>query len=205
MELGRDFSEKIQATNVIELPRRRIVNASYEDDSGSDVFKLLYNANLISVLGYTYNLDKRKYLVYYLTRDSSEFYKRYRLFIVDKDPSLLFQQKKIWYADLPSGDSNPDFSSPQLFRHPFYYSGGGAYSSFTQLEFNYINLEDENDKKDPVKFTVIGACRENANQELLNIPISPKSFETRNDKTYFKTNTFIGYWDTPIVNFEEQK
>lgn len=198
--------EKIQATNVIELPKKRTVNPGVENDSSSNVYNYLRNANLIVTLGYTYNLDKRKYLVYYLTRDSSGFYKRFRLFIVDKDPSLLFQQKKIWYADLQiTSDGEPDISRPpQLFRYPFYYYDRGL-NTFTELEFNYINLEDENDQKDPVKFTVIGACRENANQELLNIPISPSNFETRNGETYFKTNTFIGYWDTPIVNFEEQQ
>lgn len=198
--------ERIQATNVIEIPRKRNTNPGYEDHSSSNAYDWLYNANLIITLGYTVNLDKRKYLVYYMTRDSSGLYKRYRLFIVDKDPSLLFQQKKIWYADLQiTSDGVPDISKPpQLFRYPFYYNASGLYT-FTELEFNYINLEDENDKKDPVKFTVIGACRENANQELLNIPISPANFETRDVKTYFKTNTFIGYWDTPIVNFEEQQ
>lgn len=129
------------------------------------------------------------------------------MFIVD-DPNLLFSQRKLWYADLPANSegwnvSQPITQSPELFRYPFNYGYYGV-NNFTDLEFHYINLDDENDTKESVKFSVLGAVRENAQQQLLGLPINKQYMETRTTDGYKKSNTYIGYWDAPIVNIKEE-
>jgi hypothetical protein len=115
----------------------------------------------------------------------------------------------LWYADLPVNEtgwsvSSPTTQSPELFRYPFYYGYYGV-NNFTDLEFNYINLDDENDTKDSVKFSILGAVRENAQQQLLGLPIDKQSMETRTTDGYKRANTYIGYWDAPIVNFKVEE
>lgn len=197
---GQDLN-RIQATNVISILRDD--NASFQTN--------INNYNLIITLGYAWKSEEKKYLVYYVTRDSDQdaIYRRYRLYIVDKDPSLLFSQRKLWYADLPVNEtgwttSSPTTQPPELFRYPFYF-GYYNVNNFTDLEFNYINLDDENDIKDPVKFSMLGAVRENAQQQLLGFPIPKQYMETRSFDGYKRSNTYIGYWDAPIVNFKEEQ
>lgn len=130
------------------------------------------------------------------------------MFIVDADPSLLFSQRKLWYADLPVTEDGwnatlPTLQPPELFRYPFYFGHYGV-NDFTDLEFNYINLDDEEDIKEPIIFNVLGAVRENAQQQLLGFPIKKQYIETRNTDGYKRTNAYIGYWDVPIVNFVEE-
>lgn len=196
-ETGQDVN-RIQATNLISFLR----------DDYSTYSANLNNYNLVITLGYTWKAEKKKYLVYYVTKDKDKesIYRRFRLFIVDDDPSLLFSQRKLWYADLPANSegwnvSQPTTQSPELFRYPFNFRYYGV-NNFTDLEFNYINLDDETDKKSPVKFSMLGAVRENAQQQLLGIPINKQYMETRTFDGYKKSNTYIGYWDSPIVNFK---
>jgi hypothetical protein len=197
---GQDLN-RIQATNVISILRDDAL--SFRTD--------LSNFNLIITLGYSWKSEEKKYLVYYVTRDSDQdsIYRRYRLYIVDKDPSLLFSQRKLWYADLPVDEtgwstSSPTTQPPELFRYPFYFGDYGV-DNFTDLEFNYINLDDENDTKEPVKFNMLGAVRENAQQQLLGFSIPKQYMGTRSLDEYKRTDTYIGYWDAPIVNFVEEK
>jgi hypothetical protein len=197
---GQDLN-RIQATNVISILK----------PDHSSFLTNLSNYNLIITLGYTWKTEEKKYLVYYVTKDNDKesIYRRFRLFIVDKDPSLLFSQRKLWYADLPVNETGwtaaqPTRLSPELFRYPFYYGYYGV-DNFTDLEFNYINLDDENDIKDPIKFSMLGAVRENAQQQLLGFPIDKQYMETRTTDGYKRSNAYIGYWDTPIVNFEVEQ
>lgn len=197
---GQDLN-RIQATNVISFLR----------DDALTFRTNISNYNLVITLGYAWKSEEKKYLVYYVTKDSDKesIYRRFRLYIVDKDPSLLFSQRKLWYADLPVDEtgwtvSSPTTQTPELFRYPFYFSYYGV-NNFTDLEFNYINLDDENDIKDPVKFSMLGAVRENAQQQLLGFPINKQYMETRTFDGYKRSNAYIGYWDAPIVNFVEEK
>lgn len=193
---GQDMN-RIQSTNVISILR-----------PGANFQKSIENYNLIITLGYAWKSETPKYLVYYCTKDKDKesFYRKYRLYIIDKDPALLFSQRKVWYADLPVEDygwtSSQNINQPpSLFQYPCYYGYFGL-NKFTELEFNYKNLDDENDKKDPIKFSLIGTCRENAQQHLLNFPIQKQFMEHRVFEGYQRVNTFIGYWDAPIVNFK---
>lgn len=197
---GQDLN-RIQSTNVISILR----------DDALTFQTTINNYNLIITLGYSWKTEEKKYLVYYVTKDNDKesMYRRFRLYIVDKDPSLLFSQRKIWYADLPVGEdgwnqSHPNTHPPELFRYPFYFTYYGV-NNFTDLEFNYINLDDENDRKEPVKFSMLGAVRENAQQQLLGFPINKQYMETRSFDGYKRSNAYIGYWDAPIVNFVEEK
>lgn len=191
---------RIQSTNVISILR----------DDATTFQPIINNYNLIITLGYAWKSEEKKYLVYYVTKDNNKdsIYRRYRLYIVDKDPSLLFSQRKLWYADLPVDETGwtattPTTQSPELFRYPFYF-GYYNLNDFTDLEFNYINLDDENDIKEPVKFSMLGAVRENAQQQLLGFPINKQYMETRSLDGYKRSNAYIGYWDAPIVNFVEE-
>lgn len=197
---GRDLNQP-QASNVISILR----------NDATSFQPIINNYNLIITLGYSWKSEEKKYLVYYVTKDSDQnsIYRRFRLYIVDKDPSLLFSQRKLWYADLPVDEigwteTSPTTESPELFRYPFYF-GYYNLNNFTDLEFNYINLDNENDTKEPVKFNILGAVRENAQQQLLGFPIPKYYMGTRSFDEDKRTNTYIGYWDAPIVNFVEEE
>lgn len=197
---GQDLN-RIQATNVISLLR----------DDHLSFYTSLGNYNLIITLGYAWKSEEKKYLVYYVTKDTDQesIYRRFRLYIVDKDPSLLFSQRKLWYVDLPVDETgwtttSPTTMPPELFRYPYYFGYYGV-NSFTDLEFNYINLDDENDTKEPVKFSMLGAVRENAQQQMLGFPINKQYMEARSFDGYKRSNAYIGYWDAPIVNFAEEE
>lgn len=204
---GGDMYE-IQSTNVHIVSKKQTNAPSYDYKVNRENYTYLKNVNAIITLGYTWKSEEKKYLVYYFTSDTEGLYRRFRLFIVDKDPTLLFSQRKIWYADLPVDNSGMTATTvsnkiPALFQHRFYY---GVYSLdyFDSLTFNYINLDDEDDVKDPVVFTDLGAVRENAQENLVGFPINKKYMRNRTQAGYSKVNTYIGYWNTPIVNFKDE-
>lgn len=160
----------------------------------------------IHVIGVSWKSEVPKFLVFLVTAYSEGVIQKYRLYISEGSPYAFYTAKKLWYADLPGEDSKPTSyytSPPGLFKYPFSNISPKSPSTFTELTFNYINLEDENDTKEPVNFTILGATRENPLEKILACPIEPTLLFTQTKAT--RINTYIGYWDTPIVNFEEEQ
>lgn len=159
----------------------------------------LENFNFIINFGYTWKNEVKKHLVYYLTTDDTGIFRKNRIFIIESSPGNLLNQRKFWYADLP--DVEVSLSTfPKLFQLPFTLGE----TTFNELVFNYVNLDDEADIKDTLTFKVLGLCRENSTYNLFGIQIPKSYFQNNHEKLNQQTNVYIGYWQCPMTNEIEE-
>lgn len=207
---------RVDATNVIPVSRKNIFDVDLSYVNQDRYSWSLKDFDFIVVLGYSLpdNFDStkpytKKYLVCYLTNfttgDPGEYSVNYyylrnnRLYIVDDHPENLLNCRTFWFADLPGLKSTT--SIPELFRYPFKHGN----TEFEEIRFSYVNLDDEDDFEDSVVFKIIGACRENAYENITGLNISKNSLEhlySTTTTTYTDSNVYIGHWNTPIVNFK---
>lgn len=149
-------------------------------------------------LGYNITGDTKKSIVFLRTENTEGLFKKDRVFIFDGYPEELFSVKKLWYAELP--DMKLTIYAPYLFEKPFSYFG----TTFTDLTFNYVNLDNEEDSKSPISLDVVGATRINPNLEILGISLNKRSVEDINRPAAVQTNVYIGYWKTPMTKIIEE-
>jgi hypothetical protein len=194
-------SRRIQASNIIPIPLKRVSDIGIDYKYKNENYINYYNCNFLYVLGYAWKSNKKKYLVCLDYR--SEFQD---FFIVDDSPEKLFSQQTqgIWKSFAYTVFSTQ--RHPKLFQYPFQVDSW----KFKELTFKYSKLKDyewhDDESKEPITFKIIGACRENAYENILGLNISKTDLENQfsNGQTaYTQSNTYIGYWDTPIINFKE--
>ena len=205
---------KIQATNVIPIPINREVNVGLTYNTTNNEHKMSeYNYDFIIVLGYAWKFKQKRFLVYFYSQKGKHIgnkYFRTGLYIVDDSPHNLFKYDKIWFSYVSGMENilhNPKFP-PKLFRYPFKYYSFSGYIDLNEITFEYRSLdgEDSNVERNEITLKILGTCRENAYEKITQLPISKESLEnmfTNEQTTYTNWNVYVGYWDTPIINFKE--
>lgn len=206
-----------QRSNVIPVARN--TELSFTDGMLSSAVPGDYQSYVV-VLGYAWKSQKNKFLVYYHSKEDQKPIKGNRVYIVEDYPTNLYKAKELWFAELPnqSWDSRIDKNCPELFRWPFKTATAGQ---FQTLKFNKLDVETGNEGNEEIEFSIIGMCRENAYQQLMGAQISwdfiganqwvtgshnnSQYSKTSYDSMGIKTNTYIGYWDVPVVQFKKQE